>query len=53
MPDDFDEEHELMMVGGVGSVTTISETPKKQKKKVWKRPIGFITDLDRLEEADE
>ena len=53
MQEDWDELHELAMVGGIGSVSTITETPKKLKKKVYKRPIGFMADIDTLEEADD
>ena len=48
----FDLDHELASVGGVGSVTTLSETPKKRKKKVRRRPIGYQADIDKLEEAE-
>ena len=50
--DDFDMIHELSMVGGMGMIMPITERPKKQKKKLYRRPIGFITDIDKLEEAD-
>jgi len=50
--DDWFDMHELSMIGGMGSITPIMERPNKQKKKVWRRPIGFITDIDKLEEAD-
>ena len=53
MQEDWDELHELAMVGGIGSVTAITETPKKRKKKVYKRPIGFMADIDKIEEADD
>lgn len=51
--DDWDEDHELMMVGGIGSVQTICPIPPKGRKKIMKRPIGFNTNLDELEPADE
>ena len=54
MQDDFDEFHELSMVGGLGTIQTLREYEKKLtgKKKVMKRPIGFICDIDELEPAD-
>lgn len=52
MDNEFDEEHELFMVGGIGSATTLMEYSARRKKKVWKRAIGFNTDIDRLEIAD-
>ena len=47
----FDEMHELSMVGGMGSINTLREYNEKLKgkKKIWKRPIGFICDIDKLE----
>ena len=48
----FDLDSELAMCGGVGSITTITETPKKRRKKVKHRPIGFMTDLDKMEDAE-
>ncbi len=48
----FEFDHELNMVGGVGTVTPITETPKKRRKPVKRRPIGYITDLDKLEDAE-
>ena len=53
MSDDWEWDHELAMVGGLGHISTISETPKKRKKKVYKRPIGFMADIDKIEEVDE
>ena len=50
--DDWDMMHELSMVGGMGSVSPEYERPPKKKKKVYRRPIGFITDIDKLIEAD-
>jgi len=52
MQDDFDEIHELAMVGGVGTITPIMDRPKKGRKKYYRRPIGFITDIDELIECD-
>lgn len=52
--DDFDEIHELSMVGGIGTINTLRDydPPLRGKKKIWKRPIGFICDIDRLEPAE-
>ncbi len=52
--EDFDEIHELSMVGGMGSIHTICEYDKKLigKKRVYKRPIGFICNFDILEPAE-
>ena len=50
----YDEAHELSMVGGMGSIHTLRDYDKKLigKKRVWKRPIGFICDIDKLEPAE-
>ena len=49
----FDETHELAMVGGIGTITPIMERPKKSRKKYYRRPIGFITDIDELILCDD
>lgn len=50
---DFDEAHELNMIGGVGSINSITETPKKRRGKAKKhRPIGYLADIDKLEDAE-
>ncbi len=52
--DEFDIDHELAaMVSGVGSVSPLTETPPKRRKKVRRRPIGYQADIDALEEVDE
>lgn len=53
MYDDWDEDHELMMVGGIGTITSVLPPVKKKKKPLMKRPIGFITNLDELEPIDD
>ncbi len=50
---EWNEVWDLAYVGGMGCITTITELPKKRKKKVWKRPIGFMTDIDTLIEATD
>ncbi len=53
-----EDDYELAMVGGVGTVQTLMEytspvgRPKKRKPRL-KRPIGFFTDIDDLQPADE
>lgn len=49
----FDEACELAMIGGIGTVTTIMERPKKGRKKYYRRPIGFITNIDELIPCDD
>ena len=49
----YDEALEIAMVGGIGTITPIMEKPKKGRKKVYRRPIGFITNLDELILCDE
>lgn len=36
----------------VGSVTTITETPKKRRQKIYRRRIGFLVNIDELIEAE-
>ncbi len=52
--DDFAEFHELAMIGGMGSINTLREydKPLTGKNKIYRRPIGFITNLDDLIEAE-
>ncbi len=49
---EFDEDHELAMVGGVGSINSITETPKKRRKPVKRRPIGYLANIDKMEDAE-
>ena len=49
----FDLDHELNMVGGVGAISSITETPKKRRQKVKRRPIGFMADIDTFLESPE
>ena len=38
--------------GAIGSVTCITEVPKKRRQKIYQRRIGFLVDIDELIEAD-
>ena len=50
---EFDEAHELNMVGGVGSINSITETPKKRRGKMKpRRPIGYLANIDKVEDAE-
>ena len=53
--DDWDEIWDLQYVGGMGSINDLREYDKKLigKKKRYKRPIGFNTDIDKLELCDD
>jgi len=49
----FDEACEIAMVGGIGTATTLSEYPEDWQWERFRRPIGFITDIDTLIECDD
>jgi hypothetical protein len=37
----------------LGAVSTLNERSKPRRKKLYKRPIGFLADIDKLEPADD
>ncbi len=56
--DDWLENQELAMVGGIGTVQSLTEYEKPvartpARKRRMKRPVGFLANIDDLQPADE
>jgi len=51
--DEWFEMYELAMVGGLGHATTLSEYSEEFQWQRFRRPIGFITNIDEMIECDD